>query len=154
MFSRSRQAAIISSMTRRSRADMPAYVNGISTFWNLASRCAMSGATWEGSSDTAASRAMASSFMARDSNTCDQNRPRDDLDIEVVDAFHEVVNLDIEVVNLDTELVNLDIEVVDHDMEVVRPRHRGCRPRHRGCRPRHRGCRPRHRGCRPRHRGC
>src|SRR3954447_24538755 len=122
MFSRSRQAAIISSMTRRSRVDMPAYVNGISTFWNLASRCAISGATWEGSSDTAASRAMASSFMARDSNTCDQNRPRDDLDIEVVDAFREVVNL--------------DIEVVDHDIEVVRPRHRGCRPRHRGCRPR------------------
>src|SRR5207302_3638659 len=36
----------------------------------------MSGATWEGSSDTAARRAIASSFMARDSNTCDQNRPR------------------------------------------------------------------------------
>src|SRR5438270_3462045 len=73
MFSRSRQAAIISSTTRRSRADMPAYVNGISTFWNLASRCAISGATCDGSSDTAASRAMASSFMARDSNTCNQN---------------------------------------------------------------------------------
>src|SRR4051794_38286770 len=43
----------------------------------------MSGATWEGSSDTAASRAMASSFMARDSNTCDQNRPRDECQTNV-----------------------------------------------------------------------
>src|SRR3954453_3487223 len=117
MFSRSRHAAIISSTTRRSRADMPAYVNGISTFWNLASRCAISGATWEGSSDTAASRAMASSFMARDSNTCDQNRreSRDEVSLSPAEALLHRLDLAADEVDLREQL----FDFIDHLASIV-----------------------------------
>src|SRR5260221_7008264 len=72
MSSRSRQAAISSSTTRRSRALIPSNVNGISTGLKRASRCSMSGAMSDGSTAGAAavkaSRAKAGKamrFMAR-----------------------------------------------------------------------------------------
>src|ERR1700756_5001459 len=66
MFSRSRQAAVISSMSVRSRALRPSYVKGISTGLKRARRCSRSGATVSVEETVAASRIAARVFMTRD----------------------------------------------------------------------------------------